>query len=273
MYYLTLSLYRIDDDKQLRGLFIFFATVAAVYSGFWDVIMDWSLLQSRPEYYPKKKGQHAWPGLRAVLSLPSPYYYYAAIVLDVILRFNWVFYVAFTHSTQHSSIASFLISVSEITRRGMWTIFRVENEHAANVSRFKASRDVPLPYALGVGGAASTVSGSLVQPEAAEEEAQDEAQAAQEAAPGRVEEGMPPKRRMTLTRILADAHIQDFVKKRKPGEDPTDEREEEVEGDEDIFGDGEEGPSGEERLQARRSVRRGGGSREGTLTEVDEDEA
>lgn len=30
----------------------------------------------------------------------------------------------------------------------MWTLFRVENEHCTNVGRFRASRDVPLPYEL-----------------------------------------------------------------------------------------------------------------------------
>lgn len=28
----------------------------------------------------------------------------------------------------------------------MWTLFRVENEHCTNVGRFRASRDIPLPY-------------------------------------------------------------------------------------------------------------------------------
>lgn len=28
----------------------------------------------------------------------------------------------------------------------MWSLFRVENEHCTNVGRFRASRDVPLPY-------------------------------------------------------------------------------------------------------------------------------
>ena len=30
----------------------------------------------------------------------------------------------------------------------MWTLFRVENEHCTNVGRFRASRDVPLPYEI-----------------------------------------------------------------------------------------------------------------------------
>lgn len=70
------------------------------------------------------------------------------MILDPILRFNWVFYVAFPVELQHSAILAFIISLTEIARRGMWTIFRVENEHCTNVGRFRASRDVPLPYKL-----------------------------------------------------------------------------------------------------------------------------
>ncbi len=55
-------------------------------------------------------------------------------------------------------------SFAEVTRRGIWTIFRVENEHAANVSRFKASRDVPLPYKLSSSDS-NNIFGSLVQDE------------------------------------------------------------------------------------------------------------
>ena len=30
----------------------------------------------------------------------------------------------------------------------MWSLFRVENEHCNNVGKFRASRDVPLPYKI-----------------------------------------------------------------------------------------------------------------------------
>jgi hypothetical protein len=70
------------------------------------------------------------------------------MVIDPILRFNWVFYAIYTNDTKHSAILSFLIALSEIFRRGVWTIFRVENEHCTNVGRVRASRDFPLPYKL-----------------------------------------------------------------------------------------------------------------------------
>ncbi|MCJ1369787.1 hypothetical protein MMC20_000999 [Loxospora ochrophaea] len=70
------------------------------------------------------------------------------MVLDPILRFNWIFYAIYSNDLQHSALLSFLVSFSEICRRAMWTLFRVENEHCTNVGRFRASRDIPLPYEI-----------------------------------------------------------------------------------------------------------------------------
>src|ERR1700710_3086829 len=103
--------------------------------------MDWSVLQ------PHAKTRF----LRDVRGYKNPYWYYLAMLLDPIIRFNWIFYAIYTHDLQHNTIVSFLVGLSEVTRRGMWTAFRVENEHCSNVARFKASRDVPLPYDLETG--------------------------------------------------------------------------------------------------------------------------
>lgn len=103
--------------------------------------MDFSLLQSH--------AHHRY--LRDIRALKTRWPYYLIMILDPILRFNWIFYAIFTHDTQHSSIASFLIGFAEVTRRGMWTLLRVENEHCSNVAQYKASRDVPLPYQIDTG--------------------------------------------------------------------------------------------------------------------------
>ena len=100
--------------------------------------MDWSLLN----YYAP------YPFLRKNLGYKYPGVYYAAMVLDPILRFNWIFYAIYSYDLQHSTLVSFFVGMSEVLRRGMWTLFRVENEHCTNVGRFRASRDVPLPYEL-----------------------------------------------------------------------------------------------------------------------------
>ncbi|ROW06110.1 hypothetical protein VMCG_04583 [Cytospora schulzeri] len=133
-----LSVYRIEGTNKNLGIYIAFSLINGFYTAFWDVFMDFSLLQSH--------AHHRY--LRDITALKSRWPYYLIMILDPILRFNWIFYAIFTHDTQHSSIASFLIAFSEVTRRGMWTLLRVENEHCSNVAQYKASRDVPLPYQL-----------------------------------------------------------------------------------------------------------------------------
>lgn len=190
--------------------------------------MDWSLLQ----HNASKRY------LRDVRGIKNPYYYYAAMIIDPLLRFNWIFYAIYTHDLQHSTLAAFFVAFSEATRRGIWVIFRVENEHCSNVARFKASRDVPLPYELPC--------------EIHAEEDEEEAQEAMEGNTGRTDQTSPamshlrghngtaleaqvtntnstlrrrsfvgtfnsPGLGRNITKIVADAHTQDFEKKRKPG--------------------------------------------------------
>lgn len=136
LYYATLSMYRIDRQTRYQAAFITFALLNASYTSVWDLIMDWSL----------GNAYAAHPLLRDNLAFRRVWVYYAAMIIDVVVRFNWIFYAIFFHDIQHSALMSFIIAVSEVSRRGIWTIFRVENEHCTNVTLFRASRDVPLPY-------------------------------------------------------------------------------------------------------------------------------
>lgn len=174
--------------------------------------MDWSLLQ------PGAKTRF----LRNVRGYKQPWIYYIAMVVDVVLRFNWIFYVIYTHDVQHSSTASFFVGLSEVTRRGMWTLFRVENEHCANVARFKASRDVPLPYKLDESSTESlqhaqteTAHGQATEPSPGLSRRRSRTTASEtgDTESGSVRYRAPSR---TLTSIVADAHTQDFEKKRKP---------------------------------------------------------
>ncbi|KAK7749781.1 Xenotropic and polytropic retrovirus receptor 1 [Cytospora paraplurivora] len=271
-----ITVYRINGTTRNLALFIAFSMTNGIYTAFWDVFMDFSLLQSH--------ARHRY--LRDITALKSRWPYYLIMIIDPILRFNWIFYAIFTHDTQHSSLASFFIAFAEVTRRGMWTLLRVENEHCANVAQYKASRDVPLPYRLDTGigpltsarvssgsvdddggkkrddlatssskasvswkgtvlpstlgggqstgvdvpGSASTrqqgtattaASAAAGEPSAVEEGQQQQAPGG----PGG-EESLRMRRRQradtvgrkSITRILADAHRQDFEKKRVPAE-------------------------------------------------------
>jgi hypothetical protein len=189
--------------------------------------MDWSLCQpnASKRFLRDVRGyKGAWP-------------YYVAMIIDPILRFNWVFYVVYTHDPQYSSIASFLVAFSEVSRRGMWTLFRVENEHCANVEHFKASRDIPLPYQLGLQEADTFTNEhqdlDIESPEPDGTTAQASPQLSRrrtrasgtdvavaeegEAGPSPQLRRRGPTRAMTLTKIFAEAHMQDFEKRKVGG--------------------------------------------------------
>ncbi|KAM5469943.1 Xenotropic and polytropic retrovirus receptor 1 [Microsporum ferrugineum] len=236
LYYLTLSLYRIDKSTTLRGIFITFACLNAIYASVWDLAMDWSLCN------PYSKN----PYLRDYLGFQRRWVYYVAMIVDPILRFNWVLYAVFIHDMQHSAVLSFAVALSEVCRRGMWTIFRVENEHCTNVGRFRASRDIPLPYDMSL--TASDEERLSTIPPAPTTYTRGESKYSPPHALGRIatngsatytpdlengvgtpisslrrrrfsqrEDGTPPSG--TLARVgtmLATAHAQDFERKKRP---------------------------------------------------------
>lgn len=158
------------------------------------------------------------------------------MILDPILRFNWIFYAIFSGELQHSALLSFFVGFSEVCRRGIWTLFRVENEHCTNVGRFRASRDVPLPYDITPPSPSTPEEEEEPQPHVAPE------QRRRRPAPSRASfssagtssnlEAQPQsgslRRRQTLTNtpiqrgiarvgtIMTQAHAQDFERKRRP---------------------------------------------------------
>jgi hypothetical protein len=180
--------------------------------------MDWSLLQP----HANKRF------LRDVRGYKNKYWYYLATVLDPILRFNWIFYSIYTQDIQHSTLVSFLVGLSEVSRRGMWTLFRVENEHCSNVARFKAFRDVPLPYELesspqeslagrqGITSPTGPGATSSPSPDISQQRSRTSTGLEVRPSPGGSSMRRRPQPGRTFTKIFADAHTQDFEKKRKP---------------------------------------------------------
>ncbi|KAH8733697.1 EXS family-domain-containing protein [Ilyonectria robusta] len=217
-----LSFYRFNNTHTNLGLFIAISSINSIYCSIWDLFMDFSLLQPQARHWC----------LRDILALKSRWLYYFIMVVDPILRFAWIFYAIFTHNTQHSTIVSFMVAFMEVTRRGMWTLFRVENEHCANVAQYKASRDVPLPYRiepLTDRASLDTVPASR-QGTATSSGLGRQSTAASTGVAGSIAEdgtmrrrpyGLAPKR--NFSRILAEAHKQDFEKRRRPAEQAEEE--------------------------------------------------
>ncbi|KAL7240569.1 hypothetical protein ACSBR2_006264 [Camellia fascicularis] len=113
------------------------SVIAAVFSTYWDLVFDWGLLQ--------KKSKNRW--LRDKLLVPHKSVYFAAMVLNVLLRFVWLqtmldYQVSFLHKQTLAAI----VAVLEIIRRGIWNFFRLENEHLNNVGKYRAFKSVPLPF-------------------------------------------------------------------------------------------------------------------------------
>ena len=182
--------------------------------------MDFSLLQ----HGSKNKG------LRDILALENhKWMYYTIIIVDPILRFGWVFLAVFSRSIQHGSIVALCVAFLEVTRRGLWTIFRVENEHSTNIALSKASRDIPLPFKLRHDSDESTnISASLIQIDQLSQMRSD----SQSSRPEETGEGTVEARKRSslksrhtapgsgvyraLSRRLARAHTEDFQRKKKP---------------------------------------------------------
>lgn len=138
MYYMFLSLWRIDRSDSYRALFITFASINSTFTSSWDIFMDWSLLQPGSKNFL----------LRDELFYEKPIYYYMAMCIDVVFRYLWIIYVIFPGQLQQLAITSFCLAAAELFRRFIWMFFRMENEHRTNVTLFRASRESPLPYHL-----------------------------------------------------------------------------------------------------------------------------
>ncbi|KAF6171807.1 hypothetical protein GIB67_007328 [Kingdonia uniflora] len=114
------------------------SAISGVYSTYWDLVVDWGLLQ--------KKSKNRW--LRDKLLLPHKSTYYGAMVVNVILRFAWLQSVLGVHYLLHIHRKELTAAVAslEILRRGIWNIFRVECLHLSNVGKYRAFKVVPLPF-------------------------------------------------------------------------------------------------------------------------------
>jgi xenotropic and polytropic retrovirus receptor 1 len=111
---------KVHDDMFYVYIAIHF--VSSTYSYCWDIYMDWGLLRYwGPDKY----------GLREKTNYPI-WFYYFAIVTDLILRFAWVLTI-WTFGQPDSVYTKFQVMtcvqiLCESIRRAQWSLIRVENE-------------------------------------------------------------------------------------------------------------------------------------------------
>ncbi|KAM1300059.1 hypothetical protein PS1_011447 [Malus domestica] len=113
------------------------SAVATTMNTYWDIVMDWGLL--------RKTSKNKY--LRDRLVVPHKIVYFAAMVLNVVLRLAWMQLVLeFKLRTVNKVTITTVIAFLEVIRRGIWSFFRLENEHLNNVGQYRAFKSVPLPF-------------------------------------------------------------------------------------------------------------------------------
>jgi hypothetical protein len=132
----------LDDFRSIIWYLCYF--VSSLYSWFWDITMDWSLIDQES------------CALRRRRMLPLAWYYYVAAISDLVLRFIWVYTlipmgcVGCRHSeigfTGLDQAALLLACIAEIVRRSVWSVFRLENEHINNTEEYRDVAYIPLHF-------------------------------------------------------------------------------------------------------------------------------
>ncbi|KAI4352544.1 hypothetical protein L6164_006783 [Bauhinia variegata] len=114
------------------------SAVATIANTYWDIVIDWGLLQ--------KNSTNPW--LRDKLCVQNRSVYIVAMVLNVLLRLAWMQSVLGIREAPflHRTALTALVTCLEIIRRGIWNFFRLENEHFNNVGKYRAFKSVPLPF-------------------------------------------------------------------------------------------------------------------------------
>ncbi len=131
-----------DPEHPKKNPFVYTwittAFISSTYKLLWDLKMSWGL-------FDKNADKNRF--LRDHLVYSSKYYYYFAIVQDIILRYIWVIniFTQFTTGTaEYSDMTGFAFALVELIRRFIWNFFRLENEHLNNCGQFRAVRDISI---------------------------------------------------------------------------------------------------------------------------------
>ncbi|KAI5078719.1 hypothetical protein GOP47_0006390 [Adiantum capillus-veneris] len=129
--------YQFNPSTTWLIVFIVSSSLATIYQMYWDIIMDWGLLQ------PHSKN----PWLRDQLVLKNQSWYFVSMGLNCLLRFAWI--QSLLHLQMGDSnhyFMDFFLAMLEVFRRGHWNFYRLENEHLNNVGKYRAVKTLPLPF-------------------------------------------------------------------------------------------------------------------------------
>ncbi|BFF93607.1 xenotropic and polytropic retrovirus receptor 1 homolog [Drosophila madeirensis] len=120
-------------ENPWTWLYLFTALLTSVYCLSWDLLKDFGLFKI-----------WKWENLFLRENLVYPkWFYYFAILENSLLRFVWILEIVFIYFDVLTIYnCKSLIIFCEITRRFVWNLLRLENEHLNNCGKFRATRDI-----------------------------------------------------------------------------------------------------------------------------------
>ncbi|GMG49427.1 unnamed protein product [Ambrosiozyma monospora] len=143
----------------IEGLkFWYLATfVNSAYSFFWDVTFDWNFVLFN-DFLNGKLAKFDSPVLRHRL-IYNKFAYFVAIILDLQLRFIWVYRIIFPEilpRADHGILAfvgsslfvnefgTFMLEILEILRRWIWVFLKIETEYVKSIQEGTTPTDIEL---------------------------------------------------------------------------------------------------------------------------------
>lgn len=119
------------SEATLFRMWMAAVIINSAYSFYWDVARDWDLsLFSSPQ--ERDNPEYPW-GLRKHRWFHAKELYYAAIIMDAMLRCTWSLKLS-PHLDHFNDLEGgiFTMEVLEVFRRWVWIFFRVETEWVRN---------------------------------------------------------------------------------------------------------------------------------------------
>ena len=128
----------IKNDPQYWVIWAITACWTAIHSFYWDVKLDWGLLQTTSENFL----------LRDKLAIKTKWIYYIFIGIDLCLRFLWVLIISpdVVYSFLRPEFVFMILYWGEACRRGISNYMIIEYEHICTCNNFRATQAIETPF-------------------------------------------------------------------------------------------------------------------------------
>lgn len=121
-------------EYQVFELWVAMAAVSTIYSYTWDIKMGWALCQDGH-------------GLLRAETYFSPWFYYAAILLNLVFRVTWILTISpdvINTVFWKPELSALALGFTEMIRRTIWNFIRVDKEAVCNKRAFGFVQDLAL---------------------------------------------------------------------------------------------------------------------------------